>query len=72
MYNIKDDTTMANRTPKPSDLNIEGMMDDIDKLESIQNETVNLDRQLEKDFGCHQEAGRTLQSIDKLDKIETT
>lgn len=48
MYNIKDNTTMANRTPKPSGLNIEDMMDDIDKQESIQCETVNLDRQLEK------------------------
>ena len=48
MYNIKDTTTMANRTPKPSGLNIEDMMDDIDKQESIQCETVNLDRQIEK------------------------
>ena len=39
---------MANRTPKPSGLNIEDMMDDIDKQESIQCETVNLARQLEK------------------------
>lgn len=39
---------MANRIPKSSGLNIEDMMDDIDKQESIQCETVNLDRQLEK------------------------
>ena len=46
MYNIKDNTTMANRTPKPSGLNIEDMMDDIDKQESIQCETANLDAKL--------------------------
>ena len=37
---------MANRTPKPSGLNIEDMMDDIDKQESIQCETANLDAKL--------------------------
>ena len=39
---------MANRNPKPSGLNIEDMMDDIDKQENIQCEIANLDRQLEK------------------------
>ncbi|MCH5176310.1 MAG: hypothetical protein J1F40_10540 [Prevotellaceae bacterium] len=37
---------MANRNPKPSGLNIEDMMDDIDKQESIQYETANLDAKL--------------------------
>lgn len=37
---------MANRNPKPSGLNIEDMMDDIDKQESIQCETANLDTKL--------------------------
>ena len=37
---------MANRNPKPSGLNIEDMMDDIDKQESIQCETANLDAKL--------------------------
>ena len=37
---------MANRNPKPSGLNIEDMMDDIDKQENIQCEIANFDAKL--------------------------